>query len=68
MGRVQDKVVFITGAARGQGRSHAVRLAHEGANIIGVDICEDVKTNDYAWRLPRISRRRYDWSKPRADA
>ncbi len=52
MGRVQDKVVFITGAARGQGRSHAVRLAHEGANIIGVDICEDVKTNDYAMATP----------------
>ncbi|MFZ2178463.1 MAG: mycofactocin-coupled SDR family oxidoreductase [Rhodococcus sp. (in: high G+C Gram-positive bacteria)] len=52
MGRVQDKVVFITGAARGQGRSHAVRLASEGANIIGVDICEDVKTNDYAMATP----------------
>ena len=52
MGRVQDKVVFITGAARGQGRSHAVKLASEGASIIGVDICEDVKTNDYAMATP----------------
>ncbi len=52
MGRVQDKVVFITGAARGQGRAHAIRLAEEGANIIGVDICEDVKTNDYAMATP----------------
>lgn len=42
MGRVQGKVAFITGAARGQGRSHAVRLAEEGADIIGVDICEDI--------------------------
>jgi (+)-trans-carveol dehydrogenase len=38
--RVAGKVAFITGAARGQGRSHAVRLAQEGADIIGVDICE----------------------------
>jgi (+)-trans-carveol dehydrogenase len=38
-GRVADKVAFITGAARGQGRSHAVRLAAEGADIIAVDIC-----------------------------
>ena len=38
-GRVADKVAFVTGAARGQGRSHAVRLAEEGADIIGVDIC-----------------------------
>ncbi len=38
-GRVEGKVAFITGAARGQGRSHAVRLAHEGADIIAVDIC-----------------------------
>ena len=37
-GRVAGKVAFITGAARGQGRSHAVRLAQEGADIIAVDI------------------------------
>jgi len=47
MGRVQGKVAFITGAARGQGRSHAVRLAEEGADIIAVDICEDVATVPY---------------------
>ncbi|RFU22953.1 mycofactocin-coupled SDR family oxidoreductase [Geodermatophilus marinus] len=41
-GRVEGKVAFITGAARGQGRSHAVRLAQEGADIIAVDLCEDV--------------------------
>ncbi|MCU1653863.1 MAG: Short-chain dehydrogenase/reductase, partial [Pseudonocardia sp.] len=38
MGRVEGKVAFITGAARGQGRSHAIRLAQEGADIIAVDI------------------------------
>ena len=39
-GRVEGKVAFITGAARGQGRSHAVRLAQEGADIIAIDICK----------------------------
>lgn len=43
-GRMTGKVAFITGAARGQGRSHAVRLAGEGADIIAVDICEDIGT------------------------
>ena len=38
-GRLEGKVAFITGAARGQGRSHAVRLAQEGADVIAVDIC-----------------------------
>ena len=39
MGKLEGKVAFITGAARGQGRSHAIRLAQEGADIIAVDIC-----------------------------
>ena len=39
MGRVQDKVAFITGAGKGQGRSHAIRLAEEGADIIATDMC-----------------------------
>lgn len=47
MGRVQDKVVLVTGAARGQGRSHAVKLAEEGADIILFDICHDIATNEY---------------------
>jgi (+)-trans-carveol dehydrogenase len=47
MGRVEGKVAFITGAARGQGRSHAVRLAEEGADIIAIDICEAVPENPY---------------------
>jgi SDR family mycofactocin-dependent oxidoreductase len=41
MGRVEGKVALISGVARGQGRSHAVRLAEEGADIIGFDICAD---------------------------
>jgi SDR family mycofactocin-dependent oxidoreductase len=41
MGRVEGKVALISGLARGQGRSHAVRLAEEGADIIGFDICAD---------------------------
>jgi SDR family mycofactocin-dependent oxidoreductase len=46
-GRVAGKVAFITGAARGQGRSHAIRLAEEGADIIAVDICRDYGTVPY---------------------
>jgi SDR family mycofactocin-dependent oxidoreductase len=46
-GRVAGKVAFITGVARGQGRSHAIRLAEEGASIIGVDICADIDTVPY---------------------
>jgi SDR family mycofactocin-dependent oxidoreductase len=41
-GRVEGKVAFISGIARGQGRSHAVRLAQEGADIIGIDVCGEV--------------------------
>jgi (+)-trans-carveol dehydrogenase len=46
-GRVEGKVAFITGAARGQGRSHAVRLASEGADIIAVDICASIDSVPY---------------------
>jgi (+)-trans-carveol dehydrogenase len=47
VGRVEGKVAFITGAARGQGRAHAVRLAEEGADIIAVDICEQIDSVPY---------------------
>ncbi|MGH9094693.1 MAG: SDR family NAD(P)-dependent oxidoreductase, partial [Acidimicrobiales bacterium] len=47
MGRVDGKVALITGAGRGQGRSHAVRLAEEGADIIAIDACQDIDTNEY---------------------
>jgi SDR family mycofactocin-dependent oxidoreductase len=52
MGRVEGKVAFITGAARGQGRSHAVRLAEEGADIIAVDLCRDYETVGYPMATP----------------
>lgn len=48
MGRVDGKVAFITGAARGQGRAHAVRLAQEGASIVGVDICGQIPGVPYS--------------------
>jgi SDR family mycofactocin-dependent oxidoreductase len=48
MGKVEGKVAFVTGAGRGQGRSHAVRLAEEGADIIAVDICHDIASVNYA--------------------
>ena len=47
MGRVEGKVAFITGGAHGQGRSHAVRLAEEGADIIVADLCDDVPNVPY---------------------
>ncbi|CAJ1510922.1 mycofactocin-coupled SDR family oxidoreductase [[Mycobacterium] burgundiense] len=48
-GRVEGKVAFITGAARGQGRSHAVRLAEEGADIIAIDVCRKISSDS---RIP----------------
>jgi SDR family mycofactocin-dependent oxidoreductase len=47
VGRVEGKVAFISGAARGQGRSHAVLLASEGADIIGFDLCGPLATTGY---------------------
>ncbi|MFJ3038229.1 mycofactocin-coupled SDR family oxidoreductase [Streptomyces tendae] len=47
MGRVAGKVALVTGAARGMGRSHAVRLAQQGADIIAVDLCADLETTPY---------------------
>lgn len=47
MGSLDGRVVFITGAARGQGRSHAVMCAEQGANIVGIDICEDLDVVPY---------------------
>src|SRR6185437_14126491 len=52
MGRVEGKTAFITGAARGQGRSHAVRLAEEGADIIAVDICDQIESVPFAMSRP----------------
>jgi len=47
MGKLEGKVAFITGAARGQGRSHAIRLAQEGADIIAVDLCAQMGSVGY---------------------
>jgi SDR family mycofactocin-dependent oxidoreductase len=52
MGSLEGKVAFITGAARGQGRSHAVRLAEEGADIIAVDICAQMSAVEYPMSTP----------------
>jgi SDR family mycofactocin-dependent oxidoreductase len=46
-GRVANKVAFVTGAARGQGRAHAVRLAEEGADIIAIDLCAPIDNVPY---------------------
>lgn len=51
-GQLEGKVAFITGAARGQGRSHAVRLAEEGADIIAVDICAQIESVGYPMSTP----------------
>ena len=51
-GRLEGKVAFITGAARGQGRSHAIRLAQEGADIIALDICRQIESNPYPLSTP----------------
>ena len=47
MGRLDGRVVLITGAARGQGRAQAVRVAEEGGHVIAVDICADIASNSY---------------------
>lgn len=52
MGNLEGKVAFITGAARGQGRAHAVRLAGDGADIIALDICRDIDSIDYPQARP----------------
>jgi SDR family mycofactocin-dependent oxidoreductase len=49
---LEGKVAFITGAARGQGRSHALRLAQAGADIIAIDICQQIKTVPYPMPTP----------------
>lgn len=56
MGLAENKVAFISGVARGQGRSHAVRLAEEGADVIGFDIC----ANDPAVEYPLATREDLD--------
>src|SRR5690242_13299632 len=52
MGKLDQKVAFITGAARGQGRAHAVKMAQEGADIIAVDLCDQIDTVEYPMATP----------------
>jgi SDR family mycofactocin-dependent oxidoreductase len=52
MGQLDGKVAFITGAARGQGRSHAITLAREGADIIAVDLCRQAQSVPYPMATP----------------
>ena len=52
MGRLDGAVAVVTGAARGQGRAHAIRLAQEGADVIAIDLGDDVGTVDYAMSTP----------------
>ena len=52
MARLEGKVAFVTGVARGQGRSHAIRLAEEGADIIGVDIAAQIDSVPFAMATP----------------
>ncbi|MCU1651497.1 MAG: NAD(P)-dependent oxidoreductase, partial [Pseudonocardia sp.] len=52
MARLEGKVAFVTGAARGQGRSHAIRLAEEGADIIAVDIASQIDTVPFPMATP----------------
>jgi SDR family mycofactocin-dependent oxidoreductase len=51
-GPLNGKVAFITGAARGQGRAHAVRLAADGADIIAVDLCDQIASVPYPLSTP----------------
>lgn len=50
--RLEGKVALITGAARGQGRSHAVRFAQEGADIVGFDLCDQIDSVPYGMSTP----------------
>ena len=53
MGKLDGKVAFITGAARGQGRSHAITLAQAGASIIAIDISDQIPSVQYAMASPQ---------------
>lgn len=52
MGKLDNKTAVVSGAARGQGRSHAIALAREGANVILLDVCADLDGNTYPLSRP----------------
>lgn len=60
MGNLEGRVAFITGVARGQGRSHALRLAKEGVDIVGLDVCQ---TSDLDGAYPMATREDLDETK-----
>jgi NAD(P)-dependent dehydrogenase (short-subunit alcohol dehydrogenase family) len=67
-GRVEGKVAFVSGAARGQGRSHAVRLAEEGADIIAIDVWGRSTTSATRMQRRKTSTRQWIWSRVWAGA
>ncbi len=56
MGTLTDKVAFITGAARGMGRAHAVKLASDGADVIAIDVCAEFDSTDYPGSTEDLAR------------
>jgi NAD(P)-dependent dehydrogenase (short-subunit alcohol dehydrogenase family) len=67
-GRVEGKVAFVTGAARGQGRAHALRLAAEGADVIAVDVCAPLPSVPYDSATPEDLQEPFAWSRRPAAA
>jgi (+)-trans-carveol dehydrogenase len=65
MGRVAGKVALITGAARGQGRSHAITLAREGADILAIDVAAGIENIPYGLATPEDMQQRSPQSKRR---
>ena len=61
---LEGRVALVTGAARGQGRSHAVALAEQGVDIIAVDLCEDIDTVSYSLATAADLDETVAWSKP----
>jgi NAD(P)-dependent dehydrogenase (short-subunit alcohol dehydrogenase family) len=63
LGSLDGKVALITGAARGQGRNHAVRLAQEGADVIAIDVCGEIAAIPYPMATPQDLADTTVWSK-----
>ncbi|WP_436705435.1 SDR family NAD(P)-dependent oxidoreductase [Geodermatophilus sp. CPCC 205761] len=65
---LDGKVALITGGARGQGRAHATTCAREGADVVLVDIADQLETVPTGWRRRTTSTRRFARSRPSTDA